>query len=73
LGRVSYEELRSGTVTLEGKKIPTAPLSSLSKARQIASELKSWIQNNKFTLQEPIKPFDEVASLNTLEEIDERS
>jgi len=62
---VSYAELRSGTVTLEGKKIPTAPLSSLSKARQIAQILKSWIQNNQFTLQEPIKAFDKVAKLKT--------
>jgi len=69
LGKVSYAELRSGTVTLEGKKIPTAPLSSLSKARQIAQILKSWIQNNQFTLQEPIKAFDKVAKLKTLEEI----
>jgi len=69
LGKVSYAELRSGTVTLEGKKIPTAPLSSLSKARQIAQILKSWIQNNEFTLQEPIKAFDKVAKLKTLEEI----
>lgn len=73
LGKVSYAELRSGTVTLDGKKIPTAPLSSLSKARQIAAKLKEWIQNNKFTLQEPIKAFDGVTGLNTLEEIPERS
>ena len=52
LGKVSYAELRSGTVTLDGKSIPTAPLSSLSKARQIAAELKKWVQNNKFTLQD---------------------
>jgi len=73
LGKVSYAELRSGTVTLQGKKIPTAPLSSLSKARQIAATLKDWIRNNKFTLQEPIKTFDKVAKLKTLEEIKERS
>jgi len=68
LGKVSYAELRSGTITLNGKKIPTAPLSSLSKARQIAAELKKWIQQGKFTLQEPIKSFDEVDKLKTLEE-----
>ena len=68
LGKVSYAELRSGTVTIDGRSIPTAPLSSLSKAREIAAELKEWVKNSKFTLQEPIKAFDEVANLNSLEE-----
>ncbi|HOV70273.1 MAG TPA: homocysteine biosynthesis protein, partial [Clostridia bacterium] len=39
LRTVSYAELRSGSVELNGKKVPTAPLSSLVKARKIASEL----------------------------------
>jgi uncharacterized protein (DUF39 family) len=72
LGKVSYAELRGGTVTVHGKKIPTAPLSSLSKAREIAAELKQWIQVNKFTLQEPVKAFDDVTNLNSLEEVHER-
>lgn len=69
LGQVSYAQLRGGTVTVEGKEIPTAPLSSLSKAREIAQELKKWIQSGQFTLQAPIKAFDNVTSLNSLEEV----
>ncbi len=71
LGKVNYAELRSGTVVIDGKQIQTVPLSSLSKSREIALELKKRIQVGKFTLQEPIKHFDEVASLNLLEESSE--
>lgn len=66
LGKVSYSELRSGSITLNGKTIKTAPLSSLHKARKIANELKEWIKNNKFTLNAPMEPFPEVKGLNTL-------
>jgi len=55
LAKVSYEELRSGEIEIRGKKIPTAPLSSLYKARQIARLLKDWIKKGKFFLQEPIE------------------
>ena len=54
LGRVTYAELRSGEICLNGKKIPTAPLSSLYKARKIATELKEKIQNGQFTITAPV-------------------
>jgi uncharacterized protein (DUF39 family) len=66
LGKCSYEELRSGVVDLEGKKIKTAPLSSLYKARLIAHNLGKWIEDGKFTLQEPIKLFPKVSNLKCL-------
>lgn len=53
LRTVSYAELRSGSVELNGKKVPTAPLSSLVKARRIAHVLKSRIENGSFLLNEP--------------------
>src|SRR5690606_6752087 len=43
LGQVNYAQLQSGTIKIEGKKIRTAPVSSLAKARKIASELKEWL------------------------------
>ncbi|MDI6821576.1 MAG: homocysteine biosynthesis protein [Actinomycetota bacterium] len=55
LGKVSYGELRSGEITIKGKKVPTAPLSSYAKAREIANALKSLIREGKFLLQEPIE------------------
>lgn len=57
LKRVSYSELRSGSVEIDGKKIKTAPTSSLKKAREIAEKLKAAIVEGDFLLQEPIKVF----------------
>jgi uncharacterized protein (DUF39 family) len=54
LRRVSYAELRSGRVELEGKTVRTAPLSSYHKARQITGVLKDWILQGRFFLTEPV-------------------
>lgn len=54
---VSYAQLKSGEITVEGKKIPTAPLSSYSKAKEIANILKDWIKSGEFLLTEPVKAF----------------
>ncbi len=53
LGEVSYAELKSGTIKVEGKEVPTVPLSSTVKAREITHMLKDWILKGKFTLGEP--------------------
>jgi len=53
LAEVSYKDLRSGTITIDGQKVITAPLSSYYKARQIANILKEWIEGGKFILGEP--------------------
>jgi uncharacterized protein (DUF39 family) len=52
-GQVSYAELKSGSIKLNGKEIPTVPLSSMVKARKIAEILKNKISRGKFTLGEP--------------------
>ncbi len=54
LAKVSYEELRSGSVPLAGRRIPTAPLSSLKVAREIAGLLKAQIAGGEFLLQQPV-------------------
>lgn len=71
LGRVSYAELRSGKVNLDGKEIKTAPMSSLKKARKIAEELKGWIKKGDFLIQKPVQPFPLDNKLNSLEIIEE--
>ena len=53
LGEVSYGDLRTGEIVLDGKKISTAPLSSYYKAREIAMILKEWIEQGDFLLGEP--------------------
>jgi len=54
--RVSYGELRSGSIDIDGKKVATAPLSSYKVARQIAGILKAWITESKFQLTVPVQP-----------------
>jgi uncharacterized protein (DUF39 family) len=56
LGRVTYAELRSGTIVVEGRKVPTGPISSLPKARLIAATLKEWIAERRWTLTPPVAP-----------------
>ena len=67
--RLNYEQLRSGVVEIRGKKVPTAPLSSLKFAREIATELKSLIQKGEFILTEPVEKLRTNGQrLNKLEE-----
>jgi len=53
LGQVTYAELKSGTITLNGESVQTVPLSSVVKAREIAELLKESISNGSFLLGEP--------------------
>lgn len=55
-GLVSYAQLKSGRITIEGKAIRSAPLASLFFSRQVALELKKWIEAGTFTLTEPVSP-----------------
>lgn len=66
LKKVSYAELRSGSVEINGKQIRTSPLSSLKKARKIADELTGWIKKGEFFIQEPIMKFPTDNTLNSL-------
>jgi len=52
---VSYAELRSGSVKIKGKEVPTASFSSYPMAVEIAGILKEWITGGKFTLTEPVE------------------
>ncbi|KAF3888713.1 MULTISPECIES: homocysteine biosynthesis protein [Nostocales] len=53
-GLVSYAQLKSGRITIEGKTVRVAPLASLFFSRQVALELKKWIELGDFTLTEPV-------------------
>jgi CBS domain-containing protein len=55
LKKVSYEELKSGEVELEGNTIRTAPLSSYKVALEIANLLKKQIEKGKFYIGEAVK------------------
>jgi uncharacterized protein (DUF39 family) len=65
LGTVTYAELRSGSIEVDGKKIPTGPISSLPHARKIAAELKRWIAEERFAIAEPAQLLPQVGSQAT--------
>lgn len=62
LGTVTYAELRTGSIELHGKKVPTGPISSLPKARAVAAELKRWIVEERFPIAEPLQLLPQVGS-----------
>jgi L-aspartate semialdehyde sulfurtransferase len=53
-GLVTYAQLKSGRITIDGKTVRTAPLASIYLSRQVAQTLKQWIESGQFTLTEPV-------------------
>lgn len=66
MGTVSYAQLKSGSITVNGKEIPTAPLSSYPKAKEIAETLKSWIKAGTFLLGEPVEPLPSIGEAQNI-------
>ena len=56
MGTVSYAELKSGTIEIDGQQVPTTPLSSYRRAQEIAGLLKESIQRGEFHLGQPVDP-----------------
>lgn len=55
-GLVSYAQLKSGHISVEGQSVRTAPLVSAYLSRQVATELQQWIQAGQFELSQPVAP-----------------
>lgn len=55
-GLVSYAQLKSGRITIDGKSVRVAPLASLYLSQQVALELKQCIEAGTFLLSEPVAP-----------------
>jgi len=72
LAEVSYAELKSGKITVNGKEIPTASLSSYPGAVEIASTLKEWIKKGEFLLSDPVAPLPGIESGIKLKALEER-
>jgi len=71
LAEVNYTQLKSGKITVKGKEIPTGNLSSYSKAREIAGQLKSWIKKGDFLLTEAVAPLPSAESGYTFKPLKE--
>jgi uncharacterized protein (DUF39 family) len=72
LGEANYSQLKSGKIVVQGKDVPTGNLSSYSKAREIAEELKSWIKKGDFLLTEPVAALPGQESGYTFKPLKER-
>jgi len=56
LGEVTYTQLKTGSIEVAGKQLPTAPLSSYPRAVVLANLLKGWIQSGNFQVSAPVDP-----------------
>jgi len=72
LGEVSYAELKSGSIKIQGKDVLTGSLSSYPKAKEVAGILKKWIEKGEFLLTEPVAPLPGVESGITFKPLKER-
>ncbi len=63
----TFEELQSGSVNFRGREIKTAPLSSISRAREIANVLKEWIEKGDFLLTEAVAPLPQTNKIKKLD------
>jgi CBS domain-containing protein len=55
LSLVDYARLKSGTVEVKGRSVPSSPLSSFKVAKEVAEELKKWIEKGSFLLSRPVE------------------
>ena len=72
LAEVTVTQLKSGEITVNGKKVITAGLSSYARAREIALILKAWIEAGAFFLTEPVAPLPASDSGYTFKPLQER-
>jgi uncharacterized protein (DUF39 family) len=72
IGEVTYAQLKSGKITVQGKRVPTASLSSYPRAVEIANTLKGWIKAGKFELTQPVAYLPGVESGVTFKPLNER-
>lgn len=64
---VSYAELKSGQVHLPGGPVPSASLSSLVMAREVADTLREWILKGQFLLTSPVERLPQDTTARPLE------
>jgi uncharacterized protein (DUF39 family)/CBS domain-containing protein len=71
LRMVSYEDLKSGHVDLNGKEVTTSSLSSFHVAREIAETLKAQVEKGEFLLTQAVEPLPRVGSSRPMKQTKE--
>lgn len=69
MGTVTYEELKTGSIELDGKRVEAGSLSSYAGARKIAAILQEEIRSGKFLLTSPIAPLPTEQSMKPMRQI----
>ncbi len=69
---VTYEELKSGIIDLDGREVRTSPLSSFNIARMVADELKRWIMDGEFFISSPAERIRSRGTAKPMREIHEQ-
>jgi len=64
--QVNYEQLRSGEIEVEGKKVAVGSLSSYHKALEVAHLLADEIKRGEFELAEPIAALPQDTAMKPL-------
>ncbi|HWQ68271.1 MAG TPA: homocysteine biosynthesis protein [Methanospirillum sp.] len=81
LRQVSYAELKSGRIELNGEEVRTSSLSSYRNALKVARTLKHWVEEGQMTLCLPtrridpskqVKPMRETRTVPLVQEIMQR-
>jgi uncharacterized protein (DUF39 family) len=67
IAQVNYEQLRSGQIVVEGKKVEVGSLSSYYKALEIANLLADEIRRGDFRVTEPIRRLSPERRMKPLE------
>jgi uncharacterized protein (DUF39 family) len=65
---VTYAELRSGSVEINGEDVRTSSLSSFRRARRVAQELRRWVESGTMQLALPTRPIDAKKRVNPMHE-----
>lgn len=63
---VTYEELFSGSIEINGKKVVTSPISSIAKSKKIMELLKERVAQGIFTITEPVAPIGHAQGVKPL-------
>lgn len=68
---VSYEDLKSGSVELNGREVPTSSLSSFQMAREVAGVLKAAIEAGEFLPTQAVEPLSRAGSARPMKQTKE--
>jgi len=68
---VSYEDLKSGLIELNGKETPTSSLSSFHVAREVAKSLAEQIEKGEFLLSQAVEPLSRIGSSRPMKQTKE--